>query len=124
MAKQTAEEMFEERLAELINTETGLNDLVGTIRKSDLLWDFGTIRQLSNDLLGDMSCATGCEKVEDFDANLGLIAKKLILLADALREAKKEARKEKDTVALDCISEAMGEIKGVRREVNALLPEV
>lgn len=122
-AKMTQEERLEEQQSEALDAEKMADEIHGTIRKSELLRDERVLRQFSDELRDALNGATSCETQADFDANIKTAAETIPFLTEALKAVKKAARKEKDNVALECIEEALSELRALASEVSDLSEE-
>lgn len=86
--------------------------------------DLSDARDRAQAVRDDVSIAEDVEKLEDFIANIQAARKGIGPLETALKDAKKEAKSEKDTDALEAIEDAFDELRELKRELKDIEDEM
>jgi len=108
---------LDDLINEVVEIKPTIDEIVAQLSRSSELYDAHKIAQAIAD---DLSTAESVETVADFHANIGEAKAKLVTLGEALKAAKKAAKAEDDTEALDALAEAKSGLSELRRELHSL----
>jgi valyl-tRNA synthetase len=122
-SKEEQAETLENLIGLLSDAITPAEAIVSALEK-DTDTDFYDARKYAKEVLDCISTAEGVEVIADYIGNIREAKTQLGLLEAELKKVKQVAKKDKDSVALEAVEEALDELTGLKRELRDIGVEI